>query len=554
MTSTAAGGLPAWAAEIITLYESHAANQFLLHGNINDRLVLPLAAGNELGSLSDFLLRILLPPFDVILSYDLGNGIQVARGGKLFEQWPTFREGMQLPKLPRPAVETLTHYFRYCANLALATPQRIRVGCFIQAAHLLAPAVSGGTNYDLSALALLMREWSTATLLTDHTLVTFLLTENLNDLHPLLVNNPRAATVKIPLPAPADLRQALALLAPRSGTALELFRDDLGVPAQQLAGTTMSALESLVKATAHRKQQLGASDLVRLKKQLVEKDCNGLIEFIESARTLDDLHGQEGVKNWLRQDLALWQRNDVQAVPMGYLLCGPVGTGKTFLVECLAGATGLPVVKLKNFRDKWIGSTESNLEKIFRLLHGLGRCLVFIDEADQTLGRRTADGGDGGVSGRVYSMLAEEMSDTRNRGRIVWCLASSRPDLIEVDLKRPGRIDVKIPLFPTTTPQESLALILALCRKRGLTIEPDTALSLEATLPTLLTPGAAEALAVKVYRLVRAQGLSADEALRQCLVGYQNPVPRDVMDFQINLAVAEASDLDFVPVVFRSRA
>jgi hypothetical protein len=149
-------------------------------------------------------------------------------------------------------------------------------------------------------------------------------------------------------------------------------------------------------------------------------------------------------------------------------------------------------------------------------------------------------------------MLAEEMSNTSNRGRIVWCLASSRPDLIEVDLKRPGRIDVKIPLFPTTTPRESLALILALCGKRGLTIDAETASALEPTVPPLLTAGAAEALAVKVYRLVRAQGLGADEALRQCLVGYQNPVPREVMDFQINLAVTEASDLDFVPACFRS--
>jgi SpoVK/Ycf46/Vps4 family AAA+-type ATPase len=72
------------------------------------------------------------------------------------------------------------------------------------------------------------------------------------------------------------------------------------------------------------------------------------------------------------------------------------------MVECLAGEAGVPVVKLKNFRDKWIGSTEGNLEKIFRLLQALGRCFVFIDEADQALGRRDAQAGDSGVSERVY--------------------------------------------------------------------------------------------------------------------------------------------------------
>ena len=51
-------------------------------------------------------------------------------------------------------------------------------------------------------------------------------------------------------------------------------------------------------------------------------------------------------------------------------------------------------------------------------------------------------------------MLAKEMSDTRNRGRIIWVFATSRPDLLEVDLKRQGRLDVHIPLFPPETPEE----------------------------------------------------------------------------------------------------
>ena len=51
-------------------------------------------------------------------------------------------------------------------------------------------------------------------------------------------------------------------------------------------------------------------------------------------------------------------------------------------------------------------------------------------------------------------MLAKEMSDTRNRGRIIWVFATSRPDLLEVDLKRQGRLDVHIPLFAPQTTDE----------------------------------------------------------------------------------------------------
>ena len=119
---------------------------------------------------------------------------------------------------------------------------------------------------------------------------------------------------------------------------------------------------------------------------------------------------------------------DLKALPKGYLICGPVGTGKTYLVECLAGEAGVPVVKLKNFRDRWVGSSEGNLEKIIGLVRALGRCMVFIDEADQALGRRSAESGDSGLSGRIYAMIAQEMSDPDTRGRVIWILASSRPD------------------------------------------------------------------------------------------------------------------------------
>ena len=154
------------------------------------------------------------------------------------------------------------------------------------------------------------------------------------------------------------------------------------------------------------------------------------------------------MKDWLRQDTALLRRGALRALPMGYLIAGRIGTGKTFLVQCWAGEIGIPCVVLKNFRDRWVGATESNLEKIFAVLRAVGQVVVFVDEADQAAGRREGGDDDSGLSGRVYSMLAKEMSDTRNRGRIIWVFATSRPDLLEVDLKRQGRLDVHIPLFP----------------------------------------------------------------------------------------------------------
>jgi len=544
--------LPRWARTLADLYESNATSQFIIYGNISDRMLLP-AATPHLGGLSDYLLGVLLPRFDVVLSYDVGNGIRIEKGAEVFSRWPYFQESQKDWKTPRPAIETLTRYFRFCANLTRLNQPATQIGCIVNNADLLVPASQGGFDYNLNALASLIRDWSCDNLLANHALASFLLTENLNDLHPLIVNNARVSRVKIDLPSSDQLLECFRVILPLFPTALRNFASDLSNLAQQLSGATMGAVETVVKTKEHRKEPLVSGDLSALKKDLVEKDTNGLIEFMETSRKLDDLYGLDRIKTWLRQDIQLWEQNDVGALPKGYLLCGPVGTGKTFLVECLAGEAAVPIIKMKNFRDKWVGSSEGNLEKIFRLIHALGRCYVFIDEADQALGRRDTLSGDSGVGGRIYSMLAEEMGSSKNRGRVIWVLASSRPDLIEVDLKRPGRIDVKIPLFPTITPREGFDLLRMLAKKRGLIIPESLFPSLESTIPSLLTPGAAEALVMNIYRHVRISDSPIEDVLCTALADYQSPIASEIMDYQIQLAANEATAVEFVPLNFRRK-
>ena len=541
--------LPSWSRELIDLYESGVGSQFLLHGNVADRILIAGKDSARFGSLDEFLNEVLLSRFDVVLSFDLGNGLRVEKGGEVFKEWPSFRE-RALPRAPREAVEIITHYLRFAANAArVAGGRKIAVACVLRAANLVVPQLDGGLSYDLNAIASLIREWASDPLITGHHAATFLIAENLSEMHPLIVNHSRAARIAIPLPDAPAIEDALRLLARSAPDALSAWKDSFSEPAAALTGATLQAVEKMVTLRQHKKSPITPADLAQMKKELVERDCEGLIDFIKPDRTLHDLHGQDGLKRWIRQDIALWQQGDLAALPMGYLICGPVGTGKTFMVECIAGEAGVPVVKLKNFRDRWVGSTEGNLEKIFRLLAALGRCMVFVDEADQALGRRSAESGDSGVSGRVYSMMAEQMSDTRNRGKIIWVLATSRPDLVEVDLKRPGRVDVKIPLFPTSTPEEGWKLLRALCKRRGLAL-PETP---EAgfPVPDLLTPGAAEALSVKAYRLHKTESLDPLAAVSRALADYQPPVPLAVLEKQIQLAVEESTDLSFVPERFR---
>ncbi len=267
--------------------------------------------------------------------------------------------------------------------------------------------------------------------------------------------------------------------------------------------------------------------------------------------------GSEPVKAWLREDQKLLEKGALHALPMGYLIAGRIGTGKTYLVQCWAGELGIPCVVFKNFRDKWVGATESNLEKIFSVLKAIGQVLVFVDEADQAAGKREGGDTDGGLSGRVYAMLAKEMSDTRNRGRILWVFATSRPDLLEVDLKRQGRLDVHIPLFAPETPEEMRALFRAIARKLKFPLKDED-------LPVLdpsqgLGSNEIEGVLVRALRVWELAPEATQDApkpaLRDILAGVLGEVRPSAhtrkLEYMDLVAVKECTDQRFLPPRFR---
>src|SRR5258708_26206309 len=140
------------------------------------------------------------------------------------------------------------------------------------------------------------------------------------------------------------------------------------------------------------------------KKEILQAECHGLLEFIEPSHNLDSVAGQDKAKKRLRDAAAALKKGQIDVMPMGYLISGAVGTGKTFLASCFAGEIGIPCVKFLNFRSQWQGVTEANLERIFNLLKALWPVAVMIDEADAFFGNRAASG-ESVTSARVFSQI-----------------------------------------------------------------------------------------------------------------------------------------------------
>ena len=226
-------------------------------------------------------------------------------------------------------------------------------------------------------------------------------------------------------------------------------------------------------------------------------------------------------------------------------------------MNCIAGEAGYPVVVVKNFRSKWVGESEAKQEKIKRLIHAIGRCFVFFDEADAVLGKRDGSDNDGGMSSRIYAGWATEMSNPKNRGVIVWLLASSRADCIEVDLKRPGRVDVIIPLFPSATAAEGFQLLQGLCKREGIELKAEDQARINngrELIPKWLTAGAAEAIAKKIYLKMKMDNLPPSDALTatiDVLGDYAPPVAMSKLEEQIRIAANNCTDTDFIPAEFK---
>jgi transitional endoplasmic reticulum ATPase len=131
----------------------------------------------------------------------------------------------------------------------------------------------------------------------------------------------------------------------------------------------------------------------------------------------------------------------------GALLFGPPGCGKTLIAKALAteGSINNIFVKGPEVLSKWVGESEKAIREIFRKARTSSPCIIVFDELD-SLGRsRTVE--DIGGNERILSQILSEMDDVSNFGVIVIGI-TSRPDLLDSSLLRPGRFDLRISVGP----------------------------------------------------------------------------------------------------------
>lgn len=271
---------------------------------------------------------------------------------------------------------------------------------------------------------------------------------------PSLVNSriirlPQVVTVEIPAPGMAE-RQHFISWFNNTPKLIEKPLNLWGSQAQLAmltAGLSLQALRQMLLSSCYSGEKLQPEDVIEKVSEFIQAQLGeDVVEFKKPAHSLKDIVGNQKLVDFLKTQLIpRITSTGPDAIP-GMSVCGPIGSGKTFIFEGLAGELDIPVLVLKNIRSMWFGQTDVIFERLRRLLMALVKVLIFVDEADTQFGGvgRDAHSTERRLTGKVQAM----MSDPQLRGNITWLLMTARIYNLSPDLRREGRVgDIVVPVL-----------------------------------------------------------------------------------------------------------
>ncbi len=586
--ATSRADLPKWAETLRQKYLAAEASTFVLYRNVFDNFLV----GGKLHNLQSFLVEELFRDTKKsVVEVSLERGIRSLNG----------KTSAALAELNGDAPDLLSQLHRLEAQMRSEQSTAV----IVPYADALLPA--GDPSFMAQTdrqTYLVFHRWSLDASLTQGDNITILITESLGAINPGLLSNPKVAAIEIPMPDLAQRKRVMAFFAPKlSEQQVTLFSERTGglrtvqlasilassqghglseaerrslilqllqgTPDAESRASTLAAITAGMTPAEIGKliepgKALPASDpnaevlkvIHARKREMIEKECAGLIEFIEPKHGLASVGGHEHIKAELLAIAKNLKEGNTTLTPMGLLAVGPMGSGKTFVIKAFLKEAGLSAVALKNFRSKWVGSTEANLERVLATVKAMGPIAVIIDEGDRSFGNGGGEGGDDGTSSRVIARLKEFMAETENRGQVLFVMMTNRPDKLDTDIKRPGRLDRKIPFFYCETALERAQVLRAVLSRYA---EPCTASTEELLTLCESLSGYSnadlEALALLAVESARNQAMPLDAAvLSAAALDFMPPQERDMIEFMELLAVSETSRRTLLPKRFRDMA
>ena len=321
---------------------------------------------------------------------------------------------------------------------------------FIEAADMLLPegeirSLSLADRHRVS----IAQDWiSDSNFMNGNDTVIFI-TESASLVNSRIIRLPQVVSVEIPAPGMIE-RQHFISWFNNTPKLVEKPLNLWGTQAQLAmltAGLSIQALRQLLLATRYSGEKLEPEDVINKVSEFIQGQLGeDVVEFKKPAHSLNDIVGNQKLVDFLKTQLIPRITSTGPDAIAGMSVCGPIGSGKTFIFEGLAGELDIPVLVLKNIRSMWFGQTDVIFERLRRLLMALVKVLIFVDEADTQFGGvgQDAHSTERRLTGKIQAM----MSDPQLRGNITWLLMTARIYNLSPDLRREGRVgDMVVPVL-----------------------------------------------------------------------------------------------------------
>lgn len=275
------------------------------------------------------------------------------------------------------------------------------------------------------------------------------ITESASLLNSRIIRLPQVVPVEIPAPGITERRHFISWFNSQqklAGEPLNLWGSQAQL-AMLTAGLSIQALRQLLIASCYSGEKLHPETVIGKVSEFIQAQLGeDVVEFKKPAHTLKDIVGNQKLVAFLTTHLIPRITSTGADALSGMSVCGPIGSGKSFIFEGVAGELDIPVLVLKNLRSMWFGQTDVIFERLRRLLMALVKVLIFVDEADTQFGDvgRDAHSTERRLTGKIQAM----MSDPQLRGNITWLLMTARIYNLSPDLRREGRVgDIVVPVL-----------------------------------------------------------------------------------------------------------
>lgn len=443
---------PEFARKIIEKYLSSQSTAFVIYGNTRD--IYPVEGGGYV-PLVEFLIKALIKPHKpsapkTAIIYDPAEGITFYSR----EDRENISDRMGEERLSKilaasrtdivTALDIMREMTKLDDGVNNSPKSDSRPFAFIiKHGEAVAPALQYASMADSDRLKVMtLQNWLSDDSFVISNNIVFLISETLGEVNNRIVELPYVSAINIQRPSDEERR---AFLFNLTGSSKAIDNDDVDQLAFSSAGLSLLSIRQIVQQASYKGSKVSPSHIFGKAREIIEKELDGYVSFLDLDYGFEKVLGCRSLIRKLNELKIFLNGSDPLLMPVGILVPGANGVGKTFIFKAFAKECGWLAVELKNVRGQYVGQTESNWERIRSALEAMGKVMVFYDEADTEIGGRGPQSHE--VDRRLFGAMLKMMSDPKNRGRIVWLIITARPDRLEPDIKRSGRAGEHIPVF-----------------------------------------------------------------------------------------------------------